>query len=267
MKKIPLSDLKDVSHTMLMALYFRAAESQRPDAIIQDPLAVEMVNTLDYDFAPMAKMNEDRFFTALRVRHFDHVCAAFMKEHSPATIISLGCGLDTRLQRVDDGKAYFIGVDYESVIQARQKLIPVHERERTIAGDLLDHRWMDKVRASENPILFIAEGLLMYLPSQGVRDLIEVLTDRFPGSEMVFDVMSPLSVKVHNSNSQLRAAHVKLNWGIRSDRELEKWHPGIHLLARWDYCDDPDQQTAMTGLMRRVRLLRDMNRILHYRLG
>jgi O-methyltransferase involved in polyketide biosynthesis len=111
MKKIPLHEINAVSHTMLMALYFRAAETLRPNAIVSDPLAVSIVEKLDYDFTPMARMNEDRFFTALRVRTFDRVCAAFMKEHAPTTIVSLGCGLDTRLQRVDDGKAFFVGVD------------------------------------------------------------------------------------------------------------------------------------------------------------
>ncbi len=267
MQKIPLSDLKAVSHTMLMALYFRAAESQRPDSIIHDPLAVGMVDQIDYDFTPMAKMDEDRFFTALRVRHIDRVCAAFMQAHAPATIVSLGCGLDTRQQRVDDGQVYFIGVDFESVIQARQMLLPAHARERFIAGDVLERSWMDKVRATEKPILFICEGLLMYLPGQGVHDLVVDLAYKFPGSEMVFDVMSPFSVKLHNQNAGLRAAHVRLNWGIRSDRELVAWCPGNQLLARWDYCDDPDQQSAMTKMMKWLPLLRNMNRILHYRLG
>ena len=43
--------LEGVSETLLMTLYVRARESQRPKAMIKDDLAVAMVNQIDYDFS------------------------------------------------------------------------------------------------------------------------------------------------------------------------------------------------------------------------
>ena len=40
--------LEGVSETLLMTLYVRARETQRPDAMIRDEKAVEMVNEIDY---------------------------------------------------------------------------------------------------------------------------------------------------------------------------------------------------------------------------
>ena len=43
--------LEGVSETLLMTLYVRARESQRPKAMIKDDMPVAMVNQIDYDFS------------------------------------------------------------------------------------------------------------------------------------------------------------------------------------------------------------------------
>jgi len=43
--------LKGIPETMLIPLWARATETQREDAIIRDPKAVEMVGRIPYDFS------------------------------------------------------------------------------------------------------------------------------------------------------------------------------------------------------------------------
>ena len=47
MTKHSIRNLNAVSQTLLIPLYFRALESQRPDALVRDPKAVELVGQLD----------------------------------------------------------------------------------------------------------------------------------------------------------------------------------------------------------------------------
>jgi O-methyltransferase involved in polyketide biosynthesis len=42
--------LSGVSETLLITLYLRAMESQRPDALIKDDRAVALVTQMSYDF-------------------------------------------------------------------------------------------------------------------------------------------------------------------------------------------------------------------------
>jgi O-methyltransferase involved in polyketide biosynthesis len=51
MPKHTIRNLNAVSQTLLIPLYYRAMESQRPDALVRDPKAVELVGQLDYDFS------------------------------------------------------------------------------------------------------------------------------------------------------------------------------------------------------------------------
>ena len=70
------------------------------------------------------------------------------------------------------------------------------DRYHLIGLSVLDHRWMDRLTAEQmGPFLFLAEGLLMYLPSDGARALILKLQSRFPGSELVFETVNSYWLK------------------------------------------------------------------------
>jgi len=74
-------NLNAVSQTLLIPLYFRAMESQRPDALIRDPKAVELVVQLDYDFSSIQRLKNDSVNYLLRMREFDRLARAFLAEH------------------------------------------------------------------------------------------------------------------------------------------------------------------------------------------
>ena len=55
--------LSGVSETLLITLYLRAMESQRPDALIKDEKAAALVTQMSYDFArarqiPLSEANK-----------------------------------------------------------------------------------------------------------------------------------------------------------------------------------------------------------------
>ena len=43
--------LSGVAETLLIPLYFRAQETQRPDVLVKDEQAAALVKQLDYDFS------------------------------------------------------------------------------------------------------------------------------------------------------------------------------------------------------------------------
>jgi O-methyltransferase involved in polyketide biosynthesis len=56
MSEIDGQDLSGVAETLLITLYLRAVESQRPDALIKDDKAVALVTRLSYDFARVRRI-------------------------------------------------------------------------------------------------------------------------------------------------------------------------------------------------------------------
>src|SRR5512136_2103968 len=157
-------NLNEVSQTLLIPLYFRAMESQRPDALIRDPKAVELVGKLDYDFSGVQKMKNEQVNFLLRMREFDRLAKAFLAEHPDGVIVDLGCGLDTRFERVDNGQVEWYGLDLPEVIELRKDLLEETPRSHFIGCSVLDFSWMNALSDQVNKaFLFLAEAVLVYL--------------------------------------------------------------------------------------------------------
>ena len=179
--------LTGVPETLLWTLYYRAQEAARADAVLHDPLAVELVSRIDYPFAQRLGEGASRAqWQGLRSRTFDRQVRAFLARHPGGTVVALGEGLETAFWRVDDGVVRWVGVDLPAAADLRRAVLPGHERRRQMDADVLDPGWTDAVDASRG-VLFTAQGLLMYLGRDQVHELFTLLAGRFPGGELVFD--------------------------------------------------------------------------------
>lgn len=268
-------DLKGVPETLLIPLYCRAVESRRRDALVKDELAVELMNRIDYDFSRLKLSSADMLFTIMRVREFDRCTQTFLAAQPDGVVVSLGCGLDTRFHRVDNGTVTWYDLDLPEVMVVRHKLLAEGApRNRFIACSALDPAWMDGMGNTAPGYLFLAEGVLPYLAESQAKALVLALTERFPGAELVTDAMSPFMVRVHNWQLAATGLGARLHWGLRRDRDVETWAPGgaqrsagIRLLSRWTYFDQPEPRLGAARLMRFVPRLAGAARIVRYRLG
>ena len=189
--KIPVA-LSGVPETLLWTLYYRAQEAARPDAVLHDPLAVELVRRIDYPFEErLGRGSRREQWQGLRARTFDLAVERFLAAHPGGTVVALGEGLETQFWRVDDGQVRWLGVDLPEAATTRHQILPGHERHRQIVASALDEAWMDEVEMDEvDPaagLMITAQGLLMYLPREQVHDLITRCAQRFPGAQLLFD--------------------------------------------------------------------------------
>jgi hypothetical protein len=75
-------NLSAVSRTLMTPLYIRAMESRRPDAIVHDPRALEVVGRLDDDFSLVrSRKKGDRVSMLMRMREFDRLAWEFLTQH------------------------------------------------------------------------------------------------------------------------------------------------------------------------------------------
>jgi O-methyltransferase involved in polyketide biosynthesis len=179
--------LDGVPETLLWTLYLRATEARRPDAVLADPKAVELVEALDYPFERQFGAGELGQWQALRALCFDREIERFLAEHPDGTVVALGEGLETQFWRVDNGRVQWVTVDLPETVRLREQLLPARtDRQRTIACSALDETWMDQVDPSRG-LLVTAQGLFMYFQPADVHGLLRVCADRFPRATMVFD--------------------------------------------------------------------------------
>lgn len=272
MPETDTQELSGVAETLLLPLYVRAMESRRPDALIRDEKAVALINELNPDSSWVEKMRldeEDMVGLVLRNREFDRRVREYLAGHETGVVIHIGCGLDSRFERVDNGTVEWYDLDLPEVIELRRKLIGGEgERYHLLGCSVLDSNWQDAVASDrQRTFFFVAEGVFMYFEEAQVRSLFLTLCDRFPGAELVCDAYSPYMVWLNN----LRIARTKIgaryHWGLKRGRDVERWRETISLLDEWSYFSHPEPRLARVRWMRFIPLLAKASGIFHYRLG
>ncbi|MCV7175826.1 class I SAM-dependent methyltransferase [Mycolicibacterium sphagni] len=185
-----MTDVMPVTDTALVTLWCRASEARRADRIVDDPMAIRLVDSMDYDFSKF-KLSADRQDLALRALAFDTGARHYLTDHPKATVAALGEGLQTSFWRLDaaglGSEFRWLTVDFPSNIALREQLLPHSARMSAAAQSVLDFTWMDQVDA-QNGVFITAEGLLPYLEPSEALDLISECANRFPGGQMMFDL-------------------------------------------------------------------------------
>src|SRR3954468_21084425 len=128
-------ELAGVPETLLWTLWQRAVEARRPDAVLDDPKAVEVVDAVEYPFAE--RFGDGAGFAqwqALRVLRFDAEVRRFLEANADGTVVALGEGLETQFWRVDNGRVRWVTVDVPETIAVRQRLLPAGDRQTVVAA-------------------------------------------------------------------------------------------------------------------------------------
>ncbi len=257
-----------IAETLLFAMSMRAAEARQPNPLLFDEQALRLVEQIEYDFSRFRFSPADQVFTVMRVCRFDNLAQDFLSRYPDSSVVNIGCGLDSRFERVDNGQVSWHDLDLPEVIALRKQLIPSAVRNTLVGCSILEPDWIAKVDNRPGVAhLFMAEGVLPYFTADQVQHLFLLLATKFPGCELVCDGMSPLMVRLHNL--QLMASRVKarLQWGIKHGREPETWGNSIRLLSEWFYFDTPEPRLGASQLMRYLPIFAKGFGIYHYQLG
>ncbi len=279
--------LGDVGTTGLLTAFCHAMESRRQQPLLTDPMAETIADRL----APVLADSPDKLLRklargqlrrdmvvhiALRARQYDQYARDFLARHPHGCVVNLGCGLDTRFWRLDDGRLHLYDLDLPEMIDLKRQLVAETERYRLVGRSVLDHAWLDQVAAEQpGPFIFLAEGLFMYLPADQVRGLIVELATRFPGSELVFETVNSkwlqpylkwmISFKMQKELGL--GVGTEYRFGIRDGHEPETWGPGIRLLEEWVYLDEDVPEIGPIRLFRKWSLFRHTQWTVRYALG
>ena len=84
--------LTGVAETLLLPLYSRAMESMRPDAMIKDAKAEELVTHMRLDFSPVKQIRITEFLKVIRIiltRQIDRCARDFLMRHPEGVVVHI----------------------------------------------------------------------------------------------------------------------------------------------------------------------------------
>ena len=264
--------------TLLMMLSSKAIQSQWKNPILRDPWAEEAMRHIDYDMSKQLtgvaswSMWKDigPAIIATRAATFDLLTTRFLADHPDATVLHVGCGMDSRVFRIDPpAGAQWFDVDYPDVIALRRQLFPERDSAYHMIGAQLDDlRWMDDV-PHDRPGLFIAEGVLHYLSETEVKALLNAVVAHFPGGQMIFDICNSFIVKSAGSNVGGTGATYK--WGLDDPQDIKRLEPKLELIKEFSmhelvgFSRFPLWVRALFRAQEVIPTLRRMERMVVYR--
>ena len=200
MEKVKI-EKNTVQETLIIPLYGRKMCYDKFPELYSDTFAKKLCERLDYDFSELERKNNSFLYefgsleAAMRQLDIIWEIKEYLKKYPKATIVNLGCGLDETGKSCDNGLCHIVNVDFPDVIEVRNKLTVVQEREKNIACDLNDYSWMDEVDGSNGVILFAA-GVFYYFKREEVRKMVLELSKRYPKGCIIFDSVGKLGIKL-----------------------------------------------------------------------
>lgn len=224
--------LSGVARTLVMTLRVRAEEHLRPDGLFRDEQAAAWYAQLPH-YADLDEWYNAGFAvaTAVRTALYDQLVTDFIHDHPAAVIVELGAGLSTRYYRITNADdAYWVELDLPDAIAVRRQFDLETEKHRFIATSLLDFEWMDAIpTVSPENVLFLAEGVLFFVPESGVRQLIANMNRRFPGATFAFDVVRTFNRdRMQESFTRMDAP---VQWAAESEDDVPAM--GLQVLNTW----------------------------------
>ena len=225
---------QSVQETMLLPLWGRAKYSRLYPELLDDPEANKIMEGIDYDFSKVGQGFGETGGLAwlIRARNLDNAIKKYIKKYPEATVVNLGCGLDTNFSRVDNGKIKWYDLDLPDAIAFRKTFIPETLRSKCISKSIFNISWFDNVEyKKEKGIYFLAGGLFYFFKEDEISGLVSKMADKFPDGKLIFDALSKTGLNMANKMIKKTGNHgVKgYYWVNNPKKEILRWSDKIQI--------------------------------------
>lgn len=222
-------NLDGPAKTMLTTLYLKALDADLERPVLGDRYAREAIARLDLDWSELGVGAGWAPLCTVRTAQYDIWARRFLAANPHCTVVHLGCGLDPRVFRIDPGPdVEWYDVDFPEVIALREQVYPARPHYHLTPSSATDPTWLDRIPA-DRPVLFIAEGISMYLTEDQGIELLRHVVDRFPRGELQIDFFNWLAIKSQKTQTLVRNSNSTLYWAVNSPRDILSRVPGIRL--------------------------------------
>lgn len=255
-------NLEGTPRTMFITMLARARETQRSNALFQDKKAVEMQKQLEGIFETTKGDWKSETGVIIRTTILDSYIGEFIRENPQAVCINIGCGLDTRFYRVNNGKIKWYDIDLPQVIALRKKLLGEHRQVHMIGCSMLDDAWTKQIEDEGRPVLIIMEGLLMYFNVNDVKKALDIIHSRFEKATLILELLSAKVVGNTKMTKSIQQTGSTFQWGVDSGRDVKKLLPYMHFVKEMNLADRMYLKSGIYKILAKIPFIRNMsNRI------
>ena len=211
--------MDEVNKTLYIPLFGKSLVSKK-GIILKDTKAEEIWEKEHFELKCKSKSKWLAYFMAMRAKVFDDWLTALISKSDSSTIIlHIGCGMDSRIERVGTHGHLWYDVDFEEVIASRRKYYSENDFYHMITGDLRHKEWLKKVPGDTNAII-VLEGISMYLTPQELAGSFSALEEHFSSVNILMDCYTEYAAKISKYKNPINDVGVTQTYGIDNPESL-----------------------------------------------
>jgi O-methyltransferase involved in polyketide biosynthesis len=210
--------MNSINKTLYIPLYGKALVSKK-GIIINDKTAEIIWESAGFKLKGKSKSKWLAYFMAMRSKVFDCWVYNLALKNPNAVIIHLGCGLDSRINRLNLNNLFY-DVDFSAVIFERKKYFSESKNYKMIESDIEDVSFINKLEKRDNAIVVI-EGVSMYLENESLKNTLIKLANYYKSISVLVDCYTPFAVKMSKLKNPIKDVGASTVYGVENPLVLE----------------------------------------------
>ena len=207
-----------VNKTLYIPLYGKAFVSKK-NIIIRDKRAEEIWSREGFKLKGKSKSKWLAYYLAMRASVYDEWLEKEIKLCPNAVVIHIGCGLDSRIERVSAKAARWYDIDFFEVIAERRKYYVEDNYYRMLEADMRNDRWREHIDANQDAII-ILEGVSMYFEPKELTSLLANLSNHFSSVKILMDCYTKKAARLSKYKNPINDVGVTTVYGYDSPSKI-----------------------------------------------
>ena len=212
--------MNNVNKTLYIPLYGKACVSKK-NIIIKDKKAEEIWQQEGFELKGKSKSKWLTYYMAMRSAIYDEWVGQKLKSNSKVIVLHIGCGMDSRVERVAAKDTQWYDIDFPDVIAERRKYYAESDDYHMLPMDMRNSEWKNSIEAGQEAII-VLEGVSMYFAPEELIGLLSNLAEHFKSMKVLMDCYTERAAKVSKYKNPINDVGVTIVYGYDDPEELAK---------------------------------------------
>lgn len=209
--------MNNVNRTLYIPLYGKALVS-RKGIILSDPHAEQIWAASGFKLKGKSASKWLAYYMGMRAAVFDGWVRTQMEANPEVVVLHLGCGLDSRCQRVGTKGHLWFDVDLPDVIAERRRYYAESADYRMIGADVTEEGWLEAIPCGN--AIVVMEGLTMYLMPEELKALMARIAGHFDRAAVLLDCYTTFAARASKYKNPINDVGVTKVYGMDDPNAL-----------------------------------------------